>query len=181
MPAYANQLSSTEIAEVTSYIRTELGNAYGEVGSDEVSEVVATLEPSGLQPVTSDLASAPLGEQRYVQLCAACHGLQGGGGVGPPLAGNTNLENTQLVIPTILYGRGLMPGFSLHSNIEIAEITSYIRTAWGNSYGSVTADVVQIYRPEGSQASAPAIETTPSSGMNSEEVNTPPATQGDEE
>jgi mono/diheme cytochrome c family protein len=195
MPAYANRLSRAEIADVTSYIRTEFDNAYGEVSSDEVSEVVSVLEPSSLQPVTSDLASAPLGEQRYVQLCAACHGLQGGGGVGPPLAGNSDLENTQLVIPTILYGRGIMPGFSLHSNVEIAEITSYIRTTWGNSFGSVNADVVQIYRPEGSQASVPELETTPSSGMNSEEGNGPqpttnqtppnetvsPATQGGEQ
>jgi mono/diheme cytochrome c family protein len=171
MPAYANQLSSTDIAEVTSYIRTEFENAYGEVGSDEVSEVVAMLEPNSLQPVTSDLASAPLGEQRYVQLCAACHGLQGGGGVGPPLAGNADLENTQLVIPTILYGRGIMPGFSLHSNLEIAEITSYIRTAWGNSYGSVNADVVQIYRPEGSQANVGGMNTLPPNTTSTDEEN----------
>jgi mono/diheme cytochrome c family protein len=174
MPAFAYRLSDEQLANVASYIRTAFGNTHGEVSRDEVRDVVDTLEPSSLQPVTSDLAAAPLGEQRYVQLCAACHGLQGGGGIGPPLAGNANLENTQLVIPTILYGRGHMPGFSLHSNLEIAEISSYIRTAWGNSYGSVNADVVQIYRPEGNQANVGGVNTLPSSNTSTDGENAPP-------
>jgi mono/diheme cytochrome c family protein len=153
MPAFAHQLSSTEIAEVTSYIRTNFNNAYGAVAAEAVREIIAGLETNDLQLVTNDLAAAPLGQERYVQLCSACHGLQGGGGVGPPLAGNSNLEDTQLVVPTILYGRGIMPAFSLHSNLEIAEISSYIRTTWGNDYGPVIPEVVETYRPENSQAS----------------------------
>jgi mono/diheme cytochrome c family protein len=163
MPAFAQQLSSAEIAEVTSYIRTNFNNAYGAVTAEAVQEVVAGLESDDVQPVTNDLAAAPLGQERYVQLCSACHGLQGGGGVGPPLAGNANLDNTQLVVPTILYGRGQMPAFSLHSNLEIAEIASYIRTAWGNDYGPVSPEVVETYRPETRQASASSALTSPAS------------------
>jgi mono/diheme cytochrome c family protein len=147
MPAFAHQLSSTAIAEVTSFIGSSFNNSFNAVTANDVRDVIATLEANQLQPVIHNLSEAPFGEERYVQLCSACHGLQGGGGVGPPLAGNPNLANTQLVINTMLYGRGIMPPFSLHSNTEVADIASYIRSSWSNRYGSVSPDTVQQYRP----------------------------------
>lgn len=157
MPAFASQLSADDIAAVTSFIRSRWGNDYGPVAAERVVDLAVALPSTELGRAAdgAGLDDASLGEQRFVQLCSACHGLQGGGDVGPPLAGNPNLEDLQLVIPTILYGRGLMPAFSLHSNREVAAIAEYVRTSWSNAYGTVVPAQVQEYRPESNDRADP--------------------------
>ena len=97
------------------------------------------------QPVTS-LQNASLGEQRFVEVCSACHGLQGKGAVGPDLAGNSSLKSAQYVVTTLLHGREVMPAFSLYPDRDLAAISSYIRSSWGNRYGAVKPAQVQKLR-----------------------------------
>lgn len=155
MPAYAYRLSHEQIADVTSYIRTNFENTYEAVTSEEVASVVEQLPETDLQPVVAELETTSLGQQRYTQLCTACHGLQGGGGVGPPLAGNSNVADEQNVITILLYGRGQMPGFAQYGNETIAAISSYIRTQWGNQYGTISEAQVNAYS-DSSSASIPS-------------------------
>jgi mono/diheme cytochrome c family protein len=164
MPAYAYLLGNEQIADITSYIRNNFENTYGDVTIEEVASVVEQLPPTDLQPVVANLETSSLGQQRYTQLCTACHGLQGGGGVGPPLAGNDDVGDERNVITILLYGRGRMPGFAQYGDKTIAEISSYIRTQWGNSYSTVNEAQVQTYR------------TTSSSGVSESLVQqgTPP-------
>lgn len=146
MPAYAYRLTNEQLADVTSYIRNNFENAYGDVTTQEVANVVEQLPRNDLQPVVADLETSSLGQQRYTQLCTACHGLQGGGGVGPPLAGNPNVADERNVITILLYGRGQMPGFAQYGDETIAAISSYIRTDWGNNYSTISEAQVRNYR-----------------------------------
>jgi mono/diheme cytochrome c family protein len=163
MPAYAYRLSNEEIADVTSYIRANFENSYEAVTSEQAASVVEQLPETDLQPVVAELETAPIGQQRFTQLCTACHGLQGGGGVGPPLAGNSNVADEQNVITILLYGRGEMPGFAQYGDNTIAEIASYIRTEWGNHYGTISEAQVQAYRTSSSGRTLEQNTSTPQS------------------
>jgi mono/diheme cytochrome c family protein len=154
MPSFHRTLVPAEIAAVLSYVRTNFGNEYGAVDTQQVQDVREELRPELPGVLGPALADAPLGQQRYTQLCSACHGLEGGGDVGPPLAGNPALRDDQLVITRILFGGGIMPSFAHHPDVEIAAIASYIRTAWSNDYAGISAAQVAAYRQDNASEGA---------------------------
>lgn len=80
----------------------------------------------GAEPVTRDGAAI------YADECAACHGADGGGGVGPALAGGAVVAAfpeaaDQTVV--VVEGRGGMPSFGDRLNEdEIAAVVEYTRS-----------------------------------------------------
>ena len=99
------------------------------------------------------------GERLYAQQCAGCHQLDGSGfqKLYPPLSGTdwmkVNFEKTicsmkyglsdTLEINGITYTLAMAP--SDLSNLEIAEISTYIFNKWGNEKGIINvADVGAI-------------------------------------
>lgn len=89
------------------------------------------------------------GQQVFRQNCAVCHGNNGGGGIGPALAGNNHLKDVQYVVNQILHGGGGMPTFGNQlSNEQIAAVATYVRTSWGNDFDQVS---LQQVRQQGSQ------------------------------
>jgi mono/diheme cytochrome c family protein len=112
-----------------------------------------------------ELALAPVarpsaeGEVLYGAKCAACHQADGRGlpGAFPPLAGSSWLvQDSATPIRIALLGlsgpievsgmkfEGAMPNLGL-SNSEVAQILSYVRSAWGNRAGGVEeADVERV-------------------------------------
>jgi mono/diheme cytochrome c family protein len=77
----------------------------------------------------------------YAQECMSCHGDQGQGSGGVPnLSGNGGVtaDNPDGVIAIVKHGKGSMPAFGDKlSDVEIAAVVSFIRTAWGNEGTSV--------------------------------------------
>jgi Cytochrome c, mono- and diheme variants len=102
------------------------------------------------------------GEKIYRQHCASCHGGEGTGvaGVYPPLSGNTALTDPTGInaIRAVLLGGFApltranprpysMPPFAQQlSDSEVAAVVSYMRQAWRNHAGAVTATQVGRYR-----------------------------------
>ncbi len=98
------------------------------------------------------------GAKLYIDRCSGCHLDKGTGvpGVIPPLAGNQVITapDPADVIKLILGGAAAhgpfiaMPAFSKQlTNQEIAEISNYVRTSWGNSAApSANAAVVAKLR-----------------------------------
>lgn len=83
------------------------------------------------------------GQPLYAQHCAVCHQADGSGQSGkiPRLAGNpiVTLEDPIPIIDTVVNGKGDMPGFGDQlDGVQIAEILSYIRNAWGNQAPAVS-------------------------------------------
>ncbi|MGD8925406.1 MAG: c-type cytochrome [Thioalkalispiraceae bacterium] len=78
------------------------------------------------------LSASEIGEQLYLQHCSACHGNDGDGGVGVPLA----LDDFQSSVSdaylnkTIRLGRPgrIMPAFTQFSDAEVAAIVKHIRS-----------------------------------------------------
>jgi mono/diheme cytochrome c family protein len=105
-------------------------------------------DPTRVPPPT------PQGTQLYERHCAQCHGDAGKGVARayPPLAGNRAvvLDPPANVIRIVYAGGfppatagnprpfGMPPFATVLSEAEIAEVVSYIRTAWGNAGSRVT-------------------------------------------
>lgn len=79
--------------------------------------------------------AAPHGDVLFARHCAACHGVDGGGGVGVPLALPSFLNSVpdDYIRSTIRHGRPgrIMPSFDFLSDAQVDAITRYIR-AWSD-------------------------------------------------
>jgi len=92
-----------------------------------------------------------LGKGVYNTNCSNCHQLDGKGlqGLIPPLAEADYLADNQPAIPCLLKngskdslnvnGVSYPPQMPAHkiSNLELAEVITYINNSWGNEYGFV--------------------------------------------
>lgn len=119
--------------------------------------------PKWLASVPDASASIARGAALYASRCAMCHGAEGGGmgeQMVPNLSGNSSLTagGGENIIRALLAGlppwrpNGLaMPAFGRQlSNQQIADISNYLRTAWGNKgIPSVTKAQVAEQRGQG--------------------------------
>ena len=104
-------------------------------------------------------ASASDGATVYLENCSSCHQTDGEGvsGAFPPLAGNPVVTGTPVtaiaIVKNGLEGKivvhgnaysGIMPAWKKQiSDQQIAEVISYIRSAWNNNSGGVSLSQVQ--------------------------------------
>jgi alcohol dehydrogenase (quinone), cytochrome c subunit len=129
--------------------------------------------PSGTYTPRADPARSPangsrvpdalsLGFNVYRGFCASCHREDGTGvpHAFPSLAGNPSVlaEDTTSLIrllveggnsPSTLTGppRQAMPGFATTlADVQIAQVLTYIRSAWGNNAQPITANDVSSLR-----------------------------------
>jgi mono/diheme cytochrome c family protein len=136
---------------------------------DDAAAMAAYL--MGSRPVASSAAAAPAapasalpaaGRQTYLQLCSACHGVDGEGiaHVAPPMRTNASLRwasprNLLVVIAGGLPERPLpggerfqaMPAFGpLLDDRQIADLATWLRGTWGGAPATVTPDEVRAVR-----------------------------------
>jgi alcohol dehydrogenase (quinone), cytochrome c subunit len=103
------------------------------------------------------------GASAYIGACSACHGADGKGQAPfmPPLAGNPAVldANASSLINLVLNGaeplvaKGVpdayrMPQFRVQlTDAQIADVLSFVRSAWGNNAGAVSTEQVKKMRP----------------------------------
>jgi mono/diheme cytochrome c family protein len=102
------------------------------------------------------------GAKLYGHACVACHETDGSSAprIYPPLPGNANLlsadpsstlriilDGAQTVTTPRAPNGGSMPAYANQfSDQEIADVTNYIRNAWGNAAPAVTPAQVEKAR-----------------------------------
>jgi mono/diheme cytochrome c family protein len=124
MPAFHGRLGEAEVVAVAGHIRSAWGNRFGAV------------EPDGLALRWWRGAREPA--ELYARVCARCHGLDGGGEMGPAFVGNENLRDAQYVVGKILHGQGGMPAFEgLLDPERVEALASFVRNSFGNDFGPV--------------------------------------------
>lgn len=136
MPTWNGQLTDADIAAVATFVRSAWGNNASPVTEQEI---VAAGPPVSVQ----------VGASIFAQNCAACHGANGTGGVGPALAGNphVNVADPTKMLTTILQGRNVMPSWRGQlSASDIAAVATYVRSSWGNHAGAVSIGEVTAIR-----------------------------------
>jgi mono/diheme cytochrome c family protein len=108
----------------------------------------------------SSTPSASPGARLYLQNCIACHQRNGEGvpGVQPALAGTAvTIGDPEVLLAWIMYGvrpetlpkgqyRGVMPQYAYLSDTDLATLTTYVRTNFGNSASAVGPDLVAKVR-----------------------------------
>jgi len=80
------------------------------------------------------------GEKVYTANCVACHGAQGQGGVGKPLAGSpiVNDADKSKQLDVVLNGRNAMPAWKGKlSDTDIAAVVTYTKNSWSNKTGQL--------------------------------------------
>ena len=109
--------------------------ALGEVGSAFVKWIFALLAVMLLSACTAPRLPADAGgSQVFEEICAACHGKDLAGGIGPALGSGS--EAAQMTDEfyrfTIIHGLGRMPSFkSTLTDEQIDRVIHYIRQQQG--------------------------------------------------
>ncbi|MCC9625609.1 c-type cytochrome [Thalassospira sp. MA62] len=130
-------------------------------------------DAAGADTLSQDVAQNVPGAKDYVAKCAFCHGRDGMGRKPwiPPLAGVSSVlaPHPESTINVTLNGSGRvvsngvpdayrMPPYRQQlSDDEIADVLTYVRSAWGNTGDAVTADQVADLRGRTDPASSEPI------------------------
>ena len=89
--------------------------------------------------------AAPHGDELYVTHCSSCHGNDGNGGVGVPIALPSFLDSVsnEYLIKTIRHGRPgrIMPAFDSLSDAQVNAIVTHVRS-WSDNPAPVESQVV---------------------------------------
>lgn len=158
---HTNPSDSREVAFASSRI-APVGAVYAGASGQAALAKAPAPEPSAAAASGPYTYSASEGKSLFDSTCAACHQATGEGvpGTFPPLKGNAavNAADAKTQIETILDGRqgtviggqkysGVMPPFgSQLSDVQVANVANYERSAWGNHGKHVTADDVAALR-----------------------------------
>lgn len=132
MPTWKGTLTNADIASVATYVRSAWGNVAPPVSEEQVAAAGT--------PV-----SAQVGASIFAKNCAACHGANGEGGIGPALARNphVNIDSPNPMLTTIVQGRNLMPSWRGQlAASDIASVATFVRASWGNAAPPVTVQQV---------------------------------------
>lgn len=98
---------------------------------------------AAFDPIPAELMEE--GARQYKRHCRFCHGSKGTAGLR--LKGNEKMRDGAFVAHAILVGPGYMTPFEdALTDEEIAIITTFVRNAWGNDYGPMTAEEVAQLR-----------------------------------
>lgn len=120
-------------------------------------------------------ADIAAGQAVFVQMCAACHGPEGGGNeVGPNLTDEYWLHGGSVsnIFKTIKYGvteKGMKSWKDDFSPMQIAQLSSYIKSLKGSSPANAKAPQGELYVAE---AAAETSETAPEATAITDEANT---------
>lgn len=120
-----------------------LVSAAGEAIAEEAGAEITTL------PAEQMAAVMEAGRLTFSTYCAACHGTEGQGGVGPRFAGNSAIADTGYVVNFILNGfieHGMPAWRDVLNDEQIANVATYIRNSWGNEFGAVLPEEVAAQR-----------------------------------
>lgn len=156
-PAQAEQEPAAQEAPATQAPATQEADDAA-AGGEEIETAQTGTDtqeaPAGGQDAAGDAAGDAdvealmvAGEEVYSTVCAACHGAEGEGAVGPAFAGNTDLEDAEFVATIIIHGQGGMPPFGDQlDDDEVAAVATYIRNSWDNEFGPVTPEEAEAAR-----------------------------------
>lgn len=117
-----------------------------------------------LAVVALGLSAAPAlaadGKGLFADNCSACHQLTGKGipGAFPPLAGSKIAQGDPVEpVTRVLKGRGGMPSFASElTDLEVAQVLTYVRTSWGNKGKPVQPALVTSLRSGAKRENAKA-------------------------
>ncbi len=106
-------------------------------------------------------AALSAGKNNFVQMCAACHGKEGQGGVGPNLTDDYWINGGSMsdIFKTIKYGKpekGMKSWQDDYSPVQIAQLASYIKSLRGTNPPNPKEQQGELYKEEAPKADSTA-------------------------
>lgn len=152
---YTNSLKKAEV-EIAEFMKNSANNV------DETTVKMLT-DPA-------DLAS---GKDLFISTCAACHGRLGEGGVGPNMTDEYWMHGGSVkdIFKTIKYGwpdKGMKSWKEDFSPVQIAQITSFIRTLKGTNPPKPKDKQGELYIEQTSPADSSSVKVDSTKTMVSE-------------
>jgi mono/diheme cytochrome c family protein len=136
------------VSQLTSKLRAAVRARPFAVGSGVLAGWLGLCAGAAAQAV-DQATLAREGQPLFARNCAVCHGANGEGLAGPRLVGRDFLKSSVAVVVQILEGyeaRGMPPFKAQFNDRQVAAIGTYVRNAWGNSFGIVLPDEVKNSR-----------------------------------
>jgi cytochrome c oxidase subunit II len=132
------ELCGKEHAYMPIHVKVLAAQDYSAWVGDQQKKMAALQEDPNKVWAMADLMAR--GEKVFTANCVACHGAQGQGGVGKPLAGSAIVQdpdkNKQLQI--VLNGKNAMPAWKGKlSDTDIAAVVTYTKNSWSNKTGQL--------------------------------------------
>ncbi len=126
--------------------------AKAEAQREEYLQKVANLVDENTVVIVEDAANLDNGQQIYMELCVACHGPEGQGGVGPNLTDAYWLHggSVQDVFKTIKYGvpqKGMIAWQAQIKPKDMQDLTSFILTLQGTNPPNPKEAQGELYEP----------------------------------
>jgi len=149
-------MSDDDLKAIAHYLKSLPAGSSSQPAWQPDATTVATLNGGG---------ALPTGAGTYLQQCQSCHGRDGMGRANllPPLAGSATVidQDPTSVINILLNGGGrivqqgqtpdsyrMTPFRVLLKDQDIADVATFIRSAWGNKAPAVTAAQVKAIRDQ---------------------------------
>ncbi len=162
------ELCGKEHAFMPIVVEVKSAEDYSKWVAEQKKAMAASADDPNKEWQLADLNAR--GEKVYNSNCAACHQPTGLGlpsGNIPALAGSAMVNGPRAgVMQILLNGKNAMPKWSQLSDTELAAVTSYVRSSWGNKPADVTQPKEFVAArggkyPEGGAAVAAASTAAP--------------------
>jgi cytochrome c oxidase subunit II len=162
------ELCGKEHAFMPIVVEVKSAEDYSKWVAEQKKAMAASADDPNKEWQLADLKAR--GEKVYSSNCAACHQPTGMGlpsGNIPALAGSALVNGPRAgVMQILLNGKNAMPKWSQLSDTELAAVTSYVRSSWGNKPADVTQPKEFVAArggkyPEGGAAVAETVTAAP--------------------
>lgn len=136
--------------------------AQAEIEKQEYLQKVANLVDENSVVMVNETARLQKGQQIYMELCVACHGPEGQGGVGPNLTDAYWIHggSIQDVFKTIKYGvpqNGMIAWQAQIPPKDMQDLSSYILSLQGTNPPNPKEAQGELYVPENEEAPADSV------------------------
>lgn len=152
---WQHHVSETAPNSIQEY---EIAVAKAELKKEEYLKNAKNLVDENTVTFLDNPADIEAGKKNYTAVCAACHGADGGGVVGPNLADEYWIHGGSIkdIFKTIKYGyieKGMKSWKDDFSPVQIAQIASYVKSLKGTKPANPKAPEGEIYHEEGASDS----------------------------
>jgi len=123
------------------------------IAKEEYAKKAANNVDENSVTLITDVAEIEKGKNIYMEMCAACHGRMGEGGIGPNLTDEYWIHGGSLknIFASIKYGwpeKGMKSWQAEYSPVEIQLLTSYIKTLVGTNPANAKEKQGDLYTEE---------------------------------
>jgi len=164
---WQHHVSKTAPDSIQEY---EIAVAKAELKKEEYLKNAKNLVDENTVTFLDNPADIEAGKKNYTAVCAACHGADGGGVVGPNLADEYWIHGGSIndIFKTIKYGyieKGMKSWKDDFSPVQIAQIASYVKSLKGSKPANPKAPEGEIYNEGATEGTSQDSITTKSTAV----------------